>query len=115
MISAERNLWIMNENSKKCPHCEAGRQTQRGVDEKKKLVNRLSRIEGQIRGIKNMVENDSYCPEIMLQVSAVNAALNSFNKVLMENHLKGCVANDLLDGREDTMDELIVVLQKLMK
>lgn len=105
----------MEENAKKCPYCEAERHTDRGAEEKKKLINRLNRIEGQIRGIKNMVENDAYCPEIMLQVSAANAALNSFNKVLMENHLKGCVAQDLLDGREDTMDELICVLQKLMK
>ncbi len=100
---------------KTCPHCAAERQTARGEEEKKKLMNRLSRIEGQIRGIRGMVEKDAYCPEIMLQVSAVNAALNSFNKVLMENHLHSCVVEDLKEGRADTMDELVDVLQKLMK
>jgi len=67
------------DKKKNCPHCAAERQTERGDKEKKKLINRLNRIEGQIRGIKGMVEDDAYCPDIMIQVSAVNAALNSFN------------------------------------
>lgn len=83
--------------------------------EYKDLINRLSRIEGQVRGIKKMVESDVYCPEILIQVSAVNAALNSFNKVLLGNHMKSCVANDIKQGNDETLDELITVLQKLMK
>ena len=79
------------------------------------MLNRLSRIEGQVRGIKKMVESDVYCPEILIQVSAVNAALNSFNKVLLAEHIRSCVAEDIREGKEETIDELVLVLQKLMK
>ena len=78
-------------------------------------MNRLSRIEGQVRGIKGMLEKDAYCPEILVQVSAVNAALNSFNKVLLANHIRTCVADDIRDGKDETIDELVKVLQKLMR
>lgn len=88
---------------------------ERSDKEYKDLLNRLSRIEGQIRGIKNMVEKDAYCTDILVQVSAVNAALNSFNKVLLANHIKTCVTQDILEGREETVDELVATLQKLMK
>lgn len=84
-------------------------------DEYKKLINRLNRIEGQIRGIKGMVEKDAYCTDILFQVSAVNAALNAFNKELLSNHIKTCVANDIRNGKDDTIDELVQTLQKLMK
>ena len=83
--------------------------------EYKDLLNRLSRIEGQVRGIKGMVEKDAYCTDILVQVAAVNAALNSFNKVLLANHIKTCVTKDIKEGREETVDELVTVLQKLMK
>ena len=80
------------------------------------MLNSLSRIEGQVRGIKKMVENDVYCPDILIQVSAVNAALNSFNKVLLAEHLRSCVVDDIKAGKEeDAIDELVLVLQKLMK
>lgn len=79
------------------------------------MMNRLSRIEGQVRGIKKMVENNAYCPDILIQVSAVNAALNSFNKVLLAEHIRTCVAEDIREGNEETIDELVLVLQKLMK
>ena len=80
------------------------------------MINRLSRIEGQVRGIKKMVESDAYCPDILIQVSAVTAALNSFNKVLLAEHLHSCVVDDIKKGREDeAIDELVKVLQKLMK
>ena len=78
-------------------------------------MNRLSRIEGQVRGIKGMLEKDAYCPEILVQVSAVNAALNSFNKVLLANNIRTCVADDIRDGKDETVDELVKVLQKLMR
>lgn len=87
----------------------------RDDEEYKRLINRLSRIEGQIRGIKGMVEKDAYCPDILIQVSAVNSALNSFNKELLASHIKTCVANDIRNGKDETIDELVLILQKLMK
>lgn len=88
---------------------------ERSEKEYKDLIHRLNRIEGQIRGIKGMVEKDAYCPEILVQVAAANAALNSFNKVLLANHIRTCVARDIRDGKEETIDELVTTLQKLMK
>ncbi len=80
----------------------------------KNLIHRLNRIEGQIRGIKGMVERDAYCTDILIQVAAVNAALNSFNKVLLANHIKTCVTKDIREGKDETVDELLETLQKLM-
>ena len=88
---------------------------ERPEKEYRDLINRLNRIEGQIRGIRGMVERDVYCPEILVQVAAANAAMNSFNKVLLANHIRTCVARDIREGKEETMDELVAVLQKLMK
>lgn len=101
----------MADNKCCCTH----KTKQRSEKEFKDLINRLSRIEGQIRGIKNMVERNAYCTDILVQVAAANAALNSFNKVLLANHIKTCVTNDILDGKNETVDELVEVLQKLMK
>lgn len=97
---------------KDCCHHKKKERTEK---EYKDLINRLSRIEGQIRGIKGMVEQDSYCTDILVQVAAVTAALNSFNKVLLGSHIRGCVAEDIKNGREDTVDELVETLQKLMR
>ena len=91
------------------------KKTQRDEEERKKLINRLSRIEGQIRGIRAMVEKDAYCADILTQSAAVNAALNSFNKDLIANHLRHCVVRDIREGKDDVIDELVVTLQKLMK
>lgn len=91
------------------------RTKERSEEEYKSLINRLSRIEGQIRGIKRMVEEDAYCIDILIQVAAANAALNSFNKVLLSEHIRTCVANDIKEGREETVEELVETLQKLMK
>lgn len=88
---------------------------ERSEKEYKDLIHRLNRVEGQIRGIKRMVEDDAYCTDILVQVSAANAALNSFNKVLLSNHIRTCVAEDIRRGKEDTIDELVATLQKLMK
>ena len=98
-----------------CCDCSGGKTKERSEKEYKDLMNRLSRIEGQVRGIKGMLEKDAYCPEILVQVSAVNAALNSFNKVLLANHIRTCVADDIRDGKDETVDELVKVLQKLMR
>ncbi len=87
----------------------------RSVHEHKSLINRLNRIEGQIRGIKGMVEDDAYCTDIITQVAAVNAALNSFNKELLSAHIRTCVAEDIKTGRYESMDETIALIQKLMK
>ena len=95
--------------------CRCHKHKERSEKEYRDLINRLNRIEGQIRGIKGMVERDAYCPEILVQVAAANAALNSFNKVLLANHIRTCVADDIRDGKEETIDELVTVLQKLMK
>ena len=84
----------------------------RSEPEYKSLINRLNRIEGQVRGIKNMLENDAYCTDILIQVSAVNAALNSFNKELLANHIHTCVVDDIKNGNGDTVDQLCDILPK---
>ena len=94
----------MEEKKECCCH----KKKERTEKEYKDLLNRLSRIEGQ-------VEEDTYCTDILIQVSAVNAALNSFNKVLLANHIRTCVAEDIRAGKEETIDELVATLQKLMK
>lgn len=95
--------------------CACGRTKERGDEEYSDLMNRLSRIEGQIRGIKGMVERSAYCPDILVQSAAATAALNSFNRVLLANHIRTCVADDIRAGRDETIDELVNTLQKLMK
>ena len=99
------------EEIKECCH----KKKERSEKEYKDLIHSLNRIEGQVRGIKKMVESDTYCTDILVQVSAVNAALNSFNKVLLANHIRTCVANDIREGKEETIDELVATLQKLMR
>lgn len=101
------------EETKECSCCQKTKE--RSEKEYKDLINRLSRIEGQIRGIKGMIEKDAYCTDILTQVAAVNAALNSFNRVLLSNHIKTCVTNDIREGKEETVEELLSTLQKLMK
>ena len=95
--------------------CCCHKTKERSEKEHKKLINRLNRIEGQIRGSSKMVEKDAYRTDILVQVAAVNAALNAFNKELLAEHIKTCVAQDIRDGKEETIDELVVTLQKLMK
>lgn len=96
-----------------CSCC--GKTTDRSEEERKKLIHRLNRIEGQIRGIRGMVENNAYCADILVQSAAVNAAVNAFNKELLASHIRGCVARDIRDGKDEVIDELVVTLQKLMK
>jgi len=98
-----------------CQCCGSGRRKMRTPEEQKALLARLKRVEGQIRGIEKMVENDAYCPDILIQVSAATSALNSFNKTLLACHIKSCVADDIRAGRDETIEELCEVLQKLMK
>ena len=96
-----------------CEHC--GKTTARSDDERRRLINRLNRIEGQIRGIRGMIERDAYCNDILIQSSAVSAAMNAFNRDLIANHIRGCVARDLRDGDDSVIDELVDTMQKLMK
>lgn len=103
-------------NSKKsqiCPHCHSTKK--RSDDEEKRLVQRLNRIEGQIRGIRKMVENSAYCPDILMQSAAVSAAINAFNRELLSAHIKSCLVEDIRQGKDDIVDELCAMLQKLMK
>lgn len=96
-------------------NCCSKKTKKRTEDEHKALINRLNRIEGQIRGIKGMVEKDAYCTDIITQVAAATAALNSFNKELLSTHIKTCVADDIKAGKKETVDDLLATLQKLMK
>ncbi len=115
---------------KVCPHCGqasdtegseggcaacSGKMKDRSDKEKKDLVNRLSRIEGQIRGIKRMIEEDAYCIDILRQSTAATAALNSFNKVVLANHIRTCVKENVRNGNDEVIDELVDTIQKLMK
>ena len=95
--------------------CPCARKKERSDDELKALLNRLNRIEGQVRGIKGMVEKSAYCIDIITQVAAVTAALNAFNKELLGNHIRTCVTEDLKNGKTGTAEELAEVLQRLMR
>lgn len=99
---------------KKCCCCSQ-RKKERTPEEYTKLIHRLNRIEGQIRGIRGMVENNAYCPDILVQSAAVTAAINAFNKELLASHIRTCVAQDIRDGKDEVIDELVSTLQKLMK
>ena len=95
--------------------CMSGKHKDRDEIEKKDLMKRLKRIEGQVRGVEKMLESDTYCTDILIQVSAITSALNSFNKVLLANHMKTCVADNIRNGNDEVIDEIVSVLQKLMK
>ena len=96
-----------------CGCCK--KTTARSTEEHKKLIHRLNRIEGQICGIRKMVENNAYCTDILMQSAAVNAAVNAFNKELLASHIRGCVSRDIREGKDEVIDELVATLQKLMK
>ncbi len=102
----------MEENT--CPHCSE-RKKKRSPEEQKALLSRLRRAEGQIRGIEKMVEEDAYCPDILIQVSAVTSALNSFNKELLACHMRSCVTEDIREGNDEAIGEFVKLMQKLMK
>lgn len=101
------------ENEKKC--CCSDKTTIRSEEQKKVLLNRLKRIEGQVRGIQSMLENDAYCNDVLMQSAAVNAAMNAFNKELLANHIRNCVVRDIREGDDEIVDELVAIIQKLMK
>lgn len=105
----------MDDEKKTCCCGCSQRKKERSPEEYKRLIHRLNRIEGQIRGIRGMVEKDIYCADILVQVAAVNSALNGFSKELLAQHVRTCVADDLRAGSEEKLDELIKLLPKLMK
>ena len=119
----------MSSEMKPCPRCalheaspapslsEKGccRHKKRSEEEYKSLIHRLNRIEGQIRGIRGMVEKDVYCADILVQVAAANSALNAFSRELLSQHVRTCVADDLRAGSDEKLDELLKLLPKLMK
>ena len=105
----------MEQREKQLPDCCRHKTKERSEKEYRDLCNRLSRIEGQVRGVRNMLESNAYCTDILLQVAAINAALHSFNKVLLANHIRTCVADDIRRGDDEAVEELLAVLQKLMK
>ncbi len=104
-----------------CPACcggseeLTGKTKERTEKEKKDLMNRLARIEGQVKGVRRMVEEDVYCIDILTQVSAISSALNSFNKELLGRHIRGCVKENVENGNDEVIDELVKTMQKLMK
>ena len=111
VYNARRTEVIHMEEKTCCCH----KTKERSEDERKKLVNRLNRIEGQIRGIRGMLERDAYCPDILAQAAAANAALNAFSRELLSSHIRSCVVNDVRAGNDEIVDELLDTLQKLMK
>ena len=106
----------MTENeTEKCCCCSSKKKKKRSPEEYKLLLNRLNRIEGQIRGLKKMLENDAYCTDVLIQASAVTSALNSFSKVLLANHIRTCVVDDIKKGKSEVVDELVDTIQKMMR
>jgi DNA-binding FrmR family transcriptional regulator len=97
-----------------CPAC-AARTKQRTAAEKNALMNRLKRIEGQVRGVRKMVENDAYCNDILVQTAAISAALDAFSREVLRSHLKSCVIRDIREGRDEVADELMETLERMMR
>lgn len=102
-----------HENCTQCQHCKKTKE--RPPEEFRALMNRIKRIQGQLRGIESMLEQNAYCTDIMTQVAAATAALNSFNRELLSSHIKTCVAQNIREGNDEEIDELLAILQKLMK
>ena len=109
----QESLEKTGDGGETCSCCQKKKHRENG--EYRNLLNRLSRIEGQVRGVKNMVEEERYCVDILTQVSAIQSALNSFNKELLSNHIKTCVVEDIRGGDEQVVDELCETIKKLMR
>lgn len=105
---------VQQETSSRCCHCME-KHTLRSEEQKKALINRLKRIEGQVRGVQQMLEKDAYCNDILVQSAAISAAMNAFNKEILATHIHTCVVRDICEGRDEVVDELVSTIQKLMK
>lgn len=102
-----------HDNCTQCRNCKKTKE--RPPEEFRSLMNRIKRIQGQLRGIENMLENNAYCTDILTQVAAATAALNSFNRELLSDHIRTCVAQNIREGNDEVIDELLITLRKLMK
>lgn len=98
-----------------CCHSETGRKSHHSEKVKQNLIHRLNRVEGQIRGIKGMIEKDVYCDDVITQIAATQSAINSVAKLLLEGHMKTCVLERIQDGELEVLDEVLVTIHKLMK
>ena len=98
---------------RECPACP-GKHTERSEEQKRKLANRLNRIEGQVRGLRRMIEEDAYCNDVLIQSAAAISALKSFNRELLHSHMDHCVVRDIQAGKPEVIDELMKTLEKLM-
>lgn len=112
----------MDTTDNHCPHCASpceaqscGRTTERSQKEKKDLLSRCNRVEGQVRGIKGMIEKDIYCDDILNQIAAARSALDAMGRMLLENHLKSCVVSRVQAGELEVVDEVLTTIKKMMK
>lgn len=110
----DETMGNIEESVKECPCC-SGKHKDREDKERRDLINRLKRIEGQVRGVEGMINDNAYCTDVLIQVSAITSALNSFSKVILANHIKTCVADNIREGNDEVIDELVTTMQKLMK
>ena len=108
-----QGMEVINTENNKC--CCGEKHTFRDEEDKKRLLNRLKRIEGQVRGIQSIIEKDAYCIDILIQSAAINAAVNAFNKEILSCHIHTCVARDIREGKDEVIDELTATIQKLMR
>ena len=104
---------MSNQKETGCPACAKG--TERSDEQRRKLLNRLSRLEGQVRGVRKMVEEDAYCNDILVQTAAISAAINAFSREVLRSHLKSCVIRDIREGRDEVADELMETLERMMR
>ncbi|MBE6997368.1 MAG: metal-sensing transcriptional repressor [Ruminococcaceae bacterium] len=95
--------------------CCGGKKTERSEEQKKKLLNRLSRLEGQVRGVRKMIENDAYCNDVLIQTAAISAAVNAFSREVLRSHLHSCVIRDIREGKDEVADELMETLERMMR
>jgi len=103
------------EEEKNCTICDDGRTTEREDGFKKTLVSRLNRVEGQVRGIRGMVEKDVYCDNILAQITAARSALDAIGKLLLESHIRGCLVDRIRDGDDTIVDELMITIGRMTK
>lgn len=105
----------MSEKNEKCCHCsESGKVKERSPEEYKKLMNRLNRIEGQVKGIKKMLSENAYCTDILTQSAAVGAAVDAFNRELLESHISSCFVDGIREGNDEVVGELITIIKRFM-
>lgn len=111
------NATETNNATDKCSLCHINteRKTTRELKLKSNLITRLNRVEGQVRGIKGMIEKDSYCDDVLNQIAAAQAALNAISKLVLENHIHGCLVKKIKAGDDEIVDELLVTIGKLLK